>query len=55
MNPHPVPPPPQMLVMVGGAERTTSEWRALLGAGGFALERVVPLRSTRSIIVAHPA
>lgn len=29
-----------MLVLLGGRERTEDEWRALLAAGGFALERV---------------
>lgn len=43
-----------MMVMVGGKERSVGEWRELLAEGGFELERVVPLKSTRSMIVAAP-
>ena len=44
-----------MLVIVGGKERTESDWRELLRAGGFELEQVVPLSSAQSIIAARPA
>lgn len=41
-----------MMVMVGGKERTVSEWRELLAKGGFALDSVVPLSSGQSMIQA---
>lgn len=31
-----------MLAMLGGRERTEAEWRHLLGAAGFTLNRIVP-------------
>lgn len=43
----------QMMSMVGGKERTEGEWRALLEAGGFELERVVRLRSLHDLVVAR--
>jgi hypothetical protein len=43
-----------MMVMTGGCERTTEEWRTLLAAGGFRLETVHALRSAASLIEAHP-
>jgi hypothetical protein len=44
-----------MLTLTGGRERTRAEYAALLGAGGFRLERVVPTRSPVSVMVAVPA
>lgn len=44
-----------MMAMAGGKERTVGEWRQLLASNGFALERVVPLSSGYSMIVAAPA
>jgi hypothetical protein len=41
-----------MLVNTGGRERTASEWRALLQAGGFRLEKIQPLPSGISLIEA---
>lgn len=46
---------PQMMAMAGGKERTVGEWRHLLAGGGFSLERLVPLSSGFSMIVAAPA
>jgi SAM-dependent methyltransferase len=43
-----------MLVMTGGRERTEEEFRALLAAGGFALERVVVAHPSASVIEARP-
>jgi hypothetical protein len=43
-----------MLVVPGGLERTESEYRAILGAAGFQLVRVVPTRAEVSIIEAIP-
>jgi hypothetical protein len=41
----------QMLVLThGGRERTKPEWRALLKAGGFSLERIVPTPAMVSIL-----
>lgn len=42
-----------MLVMLGGRERSESEWRALLADGGFALDRVV-LSGPGTIVEATP-
>jgi hypothetical protein len=44
----------QMLVMLGGRERTVEEYRALLAAAGFRLERVIPMDGDHSIIQAIP-
>ena len=41
-----------MLVLLGGRERTEDEYRALLGATGFRLERVIPTHSPFSVIEA---
>ena len=46
---------PQMMAMAGGKERTVGEWQHLLAGGGFSLERLVPLSSGFSMIVAAPA
>lgn len=43
-----------MMVLLGAKERTTAEWDELLGAGGFALTRVVPA-GVHSWIEARPA
>src|SRR5262249_9421264 len=45
----------EMLVMPGGKERSESEFRALFSSAGFELTRVVPTRSTLSIIEARVA
>lgn len=44
----------EMLVAVGGRERTRSEWERLLGRAGFRLERVVPTATPVSIVEASP-
>jgi hypothetical protein len=44
-----------MLVMPGGLERTLEEWRALLAAGGWALERTTPLAAGWELIESVPA
>lgn len=46
----------QMMVLVGGKERTQSEWAALLAAGGFQLDEVVrvPLPSNADVVVTRP-
>ena len=43
-----------MLVLTGGKERTTEEYRELLASGGFRLQRVIPTASEYAIIVAIP-
>ncbi len=43
-----------MLVHLTGRERTAHEFRALLAAGGFGLERVVPTGTQLSVIEAAP-
>ena len=43
-----------MLVMTGGRERTTSEFKALFEAAGFRLTRVVPTDSEFSLIEGVP-
>jgi O-methyltransferase domain/Dimerisation domain len=43
-----------MLVGPGGRERTEAEWRALLAAGGFALQRVVPTASVIHLLESVP-
>jgi SAM-dependent methyltransferase len=43
-----------MLVMVGGRERTEEEFRSLLGAAGLRLARVVPTALAHSILEAMP-
>jgi len=44
----------QMLVCVGGRERTETEYRALLTAAGFDLQEVVATASPLSLLVAKP-
>ena len=44
-----------MLVLTGGRERTKTEYEALLRAGGFRLERVVPTAGPVSVLVGVPA
>jgi hypothetical protein len=41
----------QMFVGSRGRERTLTEWKAIIQAGGLALEEVVRLRSLGSILV----
>jgi hypothetical protein len=43
-----------MLVFVGGRERTEPEYAALLGSAGFRVTRVIPTISTISLIEARP-
>jgi hypothetical protein len=43
-----------MMVMTGGQERTAAEFQSLLDAAGFALIRILPLRSGFSIIEGVP-
>jgi hypothetical protein len=43
-----------MLVWTGGQERTEAEYRALLATAGFELTRVVPTRSSLSVVEAVP-
>ena len=43
-----------MLVFVGGRERTEQEFATLLSRAGFTLDRVVPTISTISLVEAHP-
>ena len=45
----------QMLVMLGGRERTLEEFRALLEGAGFQLTRVIPTESPFQLIEAIPA
>ncbi len=44
----------EMMAFVGGKERTGEEFRELLAAGGFALQRIVPTRSPLSLLEAVP-
>lgn len=44
-----------MLVVVGGAERTLPEYRGILEAAGFSLARILPTQSPVSLIEAVPA
>lgn len=44
----------EMLVLVGGRERTEEEFRRMLAAAGFSLLRVVPTRVPLSILEAAP-
>jgi hypothetical protein len=44
-----------MLVVPGGQERTQEEYRILLEKAGFRLTRVVPTRTSASVIEAVPA
>ncbi len=43
-----------MMVMPGGKERTEAEYRELLSAGGFRLERVVPTESEVQVLESVP-
>ncbi|MEV7283055.1 methyltransferase [Streptomyces sp. NPDC093252] len=43
-----------MMVLLGGRERTAAEFRELLSAAGFALARVIPTRSMSDIVEAVP-
>jgi transposase-like protein len=44
-----------MLVLLGGQERTESEYRSLLAAAGFELTRVIPTQAGASVVEAVPA
>ena len=44
----------QMLVCVGGRERTETEYRTLLAGAGFALQEVLGTDSPLSLLVATP-
>lgn len=44
-----------MMQALGGRERTELEWRRLLEAAGFALQRVVPTEAPTSLVEAVPA
>lgn len=44
-----------MLVLTGGMERTTNEYRELLGSAGFGLNRAVPTPTGMNVIEALPA
>jgi hypothetical protein len=44
----------EMLVLIGGRERTETEYRALLERAGFALQRVIPTAAATSILEAIP-
>lgn len=44
----------QMLVGLGGRERTENEFRDMLAATGFEVERVVPTTSLLSLLIAKP-
>ena len=44
-----------MLVLTGGHERTSTEYRTLLGGAGFALARIVPTATPLSVIEATRA
>jgi hypothetical protein len=43
-----------MLVWTGGKERTEDEYRALMAAADFELTRVVPTRSSLSVVEGVP-
>ncbi len=45
----------EMMVNPGGLERSEPEWRKLLAASGFRVERFIPMPATRSILEATPA
>ena len=44
-----------MLVLLGGRERTGTEYRALLAGAGFTLTRVVPTETVVSVLEAVPS
>lgn len=43
-----------MLVMTQGAERTENQYRQLLEKAGLRMQRVIPVGSVVSVIVASP-
>jgi hypothetical protein len=45
----------EMMVFVGGKERTEEEFRTLLASGGFRLDRILPTESPLSLLEASPA
>jgi hypothetical protein len=42
----------EMLLMPGGRERTEPQWLELLGTAGFEITRIVPMKSSESVIEA---
>jgi len=44
----------EMIAFVGGKERTSEEFRELLSAAGFALQRIVSTKSPLSLVEAVP-
>jgi hypothetical protein len=42
-----------MMVMLGGQERTAEAWAGLLKAGGFDLGEIIPTRSGMSVILEY--
>jgi hypothetical protein len=42
----------QMLILLGGQERTEAEFRDLFAAAGFRLQRVIPTASPSSVLEA---
>jgi hypothetical protein len=44
----------QMLVMPGGVERSESEWRVLLHAGGWSLTEIRPILMGRQLLISEP-
>ncbi|MEU5264155.1 methyltransferase [Amycolatopsis sp. NPDC021455] len=45
----------EMMVNVGGVERTEAEWRALFTRAGFVLDEIVEISPPNSILVGRPA
>jgi hypothetical protein len=45
----------QMLIFPGGCERTEKEFRELLAAGGWKVNRIIPTRAPDSIVEGLPA
>jgi hypothetical protein len=43
-----------LMTLTHGAERKLSEYEALLGEAGFALDRVTPTKSTMNVVEAIP-
>jgi SAM-dependent methyltransferase len=45
----------EMMVLPGGLERSEPEWRSLLAASGFRLDRIITMPAPQSILEATPA
>jgi len=43
-----------LMMAIGGAERTGSQWRALLGRAGFTLSGISPHHGSVSVLEAIP-